>query len=72
LALQKQVFSKRDDLEEMKSKSKLELQGLFFEHEKLTRQQEYLADQTKTEQERKVTVQNEKNKKSMKATELKF
>ena len=56
----------------MKSKSKLELQGLYFEHEKLTRQQEYLADQTKTEQERKVTVQNEKNKKSMKVTELKF
>jgi hypothetical protein len=38
LILQKQVFAKRDDLEEMKSKSKLELQGLYFEHEKLTRQ----------------------------------
>lgn len=56
----------------MKSKSKLELQTLNFEHEKLTRQQEYLSNQNKTEQERKVTVQNEKNERGMKVTDLKF
>ena len=42
--LQKELLQKRDELEQMKSKNKLELQALNFEHERMTRKQDHLTE----------------------------
>ena len=66
------MLGKRDELDQLRSRHKNALQLLNLEHERLQRTQEHLAETQRLEQDKRQSLQAEKNRLAVKAADLGF